>query len=190
MTAKFNHCWPLACITLHEICLFTALDARSELDWQWERCYLGDWKYLKRHSGDLGGINTNSSQNRFGASLNYYVRFCTEHHPEFWHISINHRNHHSTTSIHIQYTYTNKSSTHILKHLNKMFISYGLQPTIFKTVNTSTLHRSTGDHGSAVVKVLCYKSEGHWFDPSWFQWIFHRHKIPLISLWPWGRLSL
>jgi len=23
-----------------------------------------------------------------------------------------------------------------------------------------------------VVKVLCYKSEGRWFDPSWCQWIF------------------
>ena len=30
-----------------------------------------------------------------------------------------------------------------------------------------------GDRGSAVVKVLCYKSEGRWFDPSWCQWIFH-----------------
>jgi len=24
-----------------------------------------------------------------------------------------------------------------------------------------------GDRGSTVVKVLCYKSEGRWFDPSW-----------------------
>ena len=24
-----------------------------------------------------------------------------------------------------------------------------------------------GDRGSAVVNVLCYKSEGCWFDPSW-----------------------
>jgi len=23
-----------------------------------------------------------------------------------------------------------------------------------------------GDRGGTVVKVLCYKSEGHWFDPS------------------------
>ena len=29
-----------------------------------------------------------------------------------------------------------------------------------------------GDRGSTVVKVLCYKSEGCWFDPSWCQWIF------------------
>jgi len=26
---------------------------------------------------------------------------------------------------------------------------------------------------STVVKVLCYKSEGRWFDPSWCQWIFY-----------------
>jgi len=27
-----------------------------------------------------------------------------------------------------------------------------------------------GDHGGTVVKVLCYKSEGRWFDPSWCHW--------------------
>ena len=49
---------------------------------------------------------------------------------------------------------------------------------------------SQGDRGSTVVKVLCYKSEGRWCDPSWSQWIFHWHKILLIALWPWGWLSL
>ena len=29
-----------------------------------------------------------------------------------------------------------------------------------------------GDRGSSVVKVLCYKSEGRWFDPSWCHWHF------------------
>jgi len=29
-----------------------------------------------------------------------------------------------------------------------------------------------GDRGSTVVKVLCYKSEGRWFDPSWCHWNF------------------
>ena len=31
----------------------------------------------------------------------------------------------------------------------------------------------SADRGSTVVKVLCYKSEGRWFDCSWCQWIFH-----------------
>jgi hypothetical protein len=29
-----------------------------------------------------------------------------------------------------------------------------------------------GDSGSTVVKVLCYKSEGRWFDPNWCHWNF------------------
>ena len=45
----------------------------------------------------------------------------------------------------------------------------------------------SGDRGSTLVKVLCYNSEGHLFDPSWHQWIFHWHKILPIALWHWGR---
>jgi len=30
-----------------------------------------------------------------------------------------------------------------------------------------------GDRGSTEAKVLCYKSEGRWFDPRLCQWIFH-----------------
>ena len=33
--------------------------------------------------------------------------------------------------------------------------------------------KCTGDRGGTVVNVLCYKSEGRWFDPSWCHWIFH-----------------
>ena len=36
----------------------------------------------------------------------------------------------------------------------------------------------TGDCSSTLVKVLCYKLKGRWFDPSWCQWIFHWHKNP------------
>ena len=28
------------------------------------------------------------------------------------------------------------------------------------------------DRGGTVVKVLCYKSEGRWFDPRWCHWNF------------------
>jgi hypothetical protein len=31
---------------------------------------------------------------------------------------------------------------------------------------TQILHSKLGDRGSRVVKVLCYKSEGRWFNPS------------------------
>ena len=34
------------------------------------------------------------------------------------------------------------------------------------------LHFLGGDRGGTVVKVLCYKSEVRWFDPSWCQWNF------------------
>jgi hypothetical protein len=35
------------------------------------------------------------------------------------------------------------------------------------------IYFTLGDRGSTVVKVLCYKSDGRWFDPRWRQWIFH-----------------
>jgi len=47
-----------------------------------------------------------------------------------------------------------------------------------------------GDRGDTVVKVLCYKSEGCWFDPGWCNWNFFIDRILLIAQWPCGRLSL
>ena len=35
------------------------------------------------------------------------------------------------------------------------------------------LQGKIGDRGGTVIKVLCYKSEGRWFDPSLCQWIFY-----------------
>ena len=32
---------------------------------------------------------------------------------------------------------------------------------------TLSMNMVMGDRGSTVVKVLCYKSEGRWFDPRW-----------------------
>jgi len=34
------------------------------------------------------------------------------------------------------------------------------------------LEGGRGDRGGTVVKVMCYKSEGRWFDPSWCHWNF------------------
>ena len=45
----------------------------------------------------------------------------------------------------------------------------GLVP--FSCVINST-QEYMGDRGSTEVKVLCYNSEGRWFDPSWCQWNF------------------
>ena len=36
----------------------------------------------------------------------------------------------------------------------------------------SAIQQTIRDRRSTVVNVLCYKSEGRWFDPSWCQWIF------------------
>ena len=30
-----------------------------------------------------------------------------------------------------------------------------------------TIMKAKGDRGGTVVKVLCYKQEGRWFDPRW-----------------------
>ena len=39
-------------------------------------------------------------------------------------------------------------------------------------VNILRVYFVHGDRGSTVVKVLCYKSEGHWFDSRWCHWNF------------------
>ena len=67
-------------------------------------------------------------------------------------------------------------------------INYKIVPVT--NLNKHLHYVTSGDHGSTVVKVLCYKSEGRWFYPCWCQWIFHWHKIVPIALWPWGRLNL
>jgi len=38
--------------------------------------------------------------------------------------------------------------------------------------NSFMMYLLLGDRGGTVVKVLRYKSEGRWFDPSWCQWNF------------------
>ena len=47
----------------------------------------------------------------------------------------------------------------------------GIELVTFRFVAEHLNH--SGDRVSTVVKVLCYKSEGRWFDPSWGQWTSH-----------------
>jgi hypothetical protein len=44
-------------------------------------------------------------------------------------------------------------------------------PTVVARIRE--LYPRCGDRGSTVVKVLRYKSEGHWFDPRWYHGISH-----------------
>ena len=55
------------------------------------------------------------------------------------------------------------------------FLSYCLYQLFCLHFLTLKLFRSTnlyGDRGSTVVNVLCYKSEGRWFDSRWYHWYF------------------
>jgi len=68
---------------------------------------------------------------------------------------IRERNEHETYVASTGVTKTDESNRHI------KFLS-------FKVLYMWT----EGDRSSTVVKVLCYKLEGRWFDPNWCQWIF------------------
>ena len=49
------------------------------------------------------------------------------------------------------------------------------QMLTFEVVTCKTLNevrKRMGDCGSTVVKTLCYKSEGRWFDSRWCHWNF------------------
>jgi len=57
--------------------------------------------------------------------------------------------------------------------------------------NLKNVHVPIGNSGSTVVKVLCYKSEGRWFDPSWWSLEYFVDKKSFRSHYgPGGRLSL
>ena len=43
---------------------------------------------------------------------------------------------------------------------------------IFSKLLIYIMYRNMRDRGSAVVKVLCYKSESRWFDSKWCHWNF------------------
>ena len=45
-------------------------------------------------------------------------------------------------------------------------------PFKYNSIHYSLISSPSGDRGGTVVNVLCYKSEGRWFDPSWCHWNF------------------
>jgi len=57
-------------------------------------------------------------------------------------------------------------------HLPNSTESHRKNPLFPSLIILNTLF-CLGDRGSSVVKVLCYKSECRWFDPSWCQWSSH-----------------
>ena len=52
-------------------------------------------------------------------------------------------------------------TTHVYTHRHALYLH-----------NFRILYHSIGDRGSTVVKVLCYKFEGRWFDSRWCHWNF------------------
>ena len=48
-------------------------------------------------------------------------------------------------------------------------MSVTILPMQVPTLYFISVSQTLGDRGSTVVKVLCYNSEGRWFDPSWCQ---------------------
>jgi len=50
-------------------------------------------------------------------------------------------------------------------HVFVSFLIMNNQCVVMKHLKSTEI--TLGDSGSTVVKVLCYKSEGRWFEPSW-----------------------
>jgi hypothetical protein len=86
-----------------------------------------------------------------------------------------------TSIVHIQ---TAKTSWHMQSYILISSMSFcNLQTVlcfyfshnfdiVLSKYSTHTHTHTHGDRGSTVVKVLHYKSEGHWFDPRWCHWNF------------------
>jgi len=61
----------------------------------------------------------------------------------------------------------------VTRHGTKQLKMVLLEEVVHQVAGMNTLIlQAIGDCGSTVIKVLCYKSEGRWFDPSWCHWNF------------------
>ena len=59
-----------------------------------------------------------------------------------------------------------------IRHVKVVRLSALRNGRLYLPGNISGTHFCWGNRGNTVVKVLCYKSEGRWFVPSWCQWVF------------------
>jgi hypothetical protein len=60
---------------------------------------------------------------------------------------------------------------HLFHSLNhRRFKRTDCHSCVFACIFNRLERSGAGDRGSTVVKVLCYKSEGRWFDPRWCHW--------------------
>jgi hypothetical protein len=68
----------------------------------------------------------------------------------------------------------------VFKGFSERFVSNVIQIIPLLAVSTEQYYAPLfqcvrnvhGDRGGTVVKVLCYKSEGRWFDSRWCHWNF------------------
>jgi hypothetical protein len=68
---------------------------------------------------------------------------------------------------------SNMGAEFICANENKSLTAAGSRSTIPRlSISAYTMGIYSGDLGSAVIKVLRYKSEGRWFDPRWCHWNF------------------
>ena len=61
---------------------------------------------------------------------------------------------------------------------------YPVQQNMYSKATNTSIYPYKGNRGGTVVKVLCYKSEGLWLDPSWCLWKFSDRTIALGSNHP------
>jgi hypothetical protein len=110
------------------------------------------------------------------------------HPPTHIHIHTHTHTHHTRTHTH---THTH---THTRTHTHTNSKCYILTPIVWITLPLTSSYILSftsviGDRGSTVVNVLCYKSEGRWFDTRWCHGIFNWHKSFRSHYGYGGRLS-
>jgi hypothetical protein len=59
-----------------------------------------------------------------------------------------------------------------MQNAQSAFVQMSVCCMLHGQIHLSKLHVRLGDRGSTVVKVLCDKPEGRWFDPRWCHWKF------------------